>query len=276
MSLIDQYLKNRTEDLSFVHLKEDADLRLEGYELPPGGLDVPLLTEELANNIKTKKEGEVITLGAIMRGMLYTLGIDPNFRHKEAYIRFLKASDENIQAFILKEGIQATDQQRLLESIIFFRSARVISPQEPQAMLHYAVSLLKYCVEKLSKSQREFTVFRQEAKTMLEEVLAIQVEPLAYYHLAYIYKEERQFLKAQLYAQKFLEKETDELMKLQITHLLHEIEDLVTYERGYQAILALRPKEGLEILKPLEEKYSDWWNLLFFYWLSLSTARGVC
>lgn len=269
MFLIDTYIKNRTEDLSFIHLREDADLKLKGYHLPPGGLDVPLLTEELANNIKTKKESEVITLGAVMRGMLYTLGIDSNFIHREEYIQFLKVADNNIQAFILKEGIQAGDQQRLLESIIFLKSALVISPDEPQAMLHYAVTLLKYCVENLKKTQKEFKVFRQEAKNILERLLDIQPDPLAYYHLAYIYKEEKQFLKSQLYGQKLMEQEVDELMKLQVTHLLHELEDLVAYEKGYQAVLALRPEEGLEHLLPLEEKYNEWWNLLFFIGLAL-------
>lgn len=268
MSLIDRYIKGKTEELSFIHLKEDAEIRIEGYKLPIGGLEVPILTEELANNIKTKKESEVITIGAIMRGMAYTLGIDSNFPYRDEYIRFLTAVDDNVVAYILLQGIKAADNQQLLDSIIFLKSALVINPNEPQALLNYGVTLLKYSIENFKRGQKEFSTFTKEAKNMLEKLLEIEEAPLAYYHLAFIYKEERQFVKAELLAQKLLDLEVDELMKLQINHLLHELEDLVTYEKGYEAVLAYKPAEGLSLLLPLEEKYGDWWNLLFFIGLA--------
>lgn len=54
--LIDDYLLKRTDDLSFIQLKHDSQLNIQNYQLPTNGLDIPIITEELAENIKTKKK----------------------------------------------------------------------------------------------------------------------------------------------------------------------------------------------------------------------------
>ncbi|WP_026477008.1 tetratricopeptide repeat protein [Alkaliphilus transvaalensis] len=270
--LIDPYIRKYTEDLSFIHLKEDAQINIKGYLIPSGGLDVPLLTHELAENIKTKKENEVITVAAIIRGMAYTIGIDSGFKYATEYIKFLKSVDDNIEKFILVEAVKLAEDSKLAESLIFIKSVLVLNETNPQALLNYGISLLKYAEEKLS-SKKEIKVFRREAKDKLEALLEIQPDPVAYYQLAYIYKDEKQFKRAQLYAEKLLDLEVDELLQARVKHMLYELEDLVKYEIGYEAILQGNTEAGLPLLLELEEKYPEWWNLIFFIGLGYRQAK---
>ncbi len=260
--LIDPYIKKNTEDLSFINLKENAQLNIKGYSIPNGGLDVPLLTDELAENIKNKKENEIITIAAILRGMAYTLGIDENFKYRDEYLKFLRAADENIENFILFNGVNSVENNKLIEGIIYFKSVLVMNEVNTQALLSYGVTLLKYCASLPNKKMVK--VFKKEAKNKLEELLMIQQEPMALYQLAHIYKDEMQFKKAQLYGEKLLKLEIDELFQTRVKHLLLELRDLVQYETGYEAILEGQTEVGLPLLVELEENYSEWWNLIFF------------
>jgi len=73
MSLLSEWAKSKTGFLTFVQLKEGISLGIEGYEVPQGGLYVPVLTTELANRIQTSPEDEVLTIPSIIRGVLYLL-----------------------------------------------------------------------------------------------------------------------------------------------------------------------------------------------------------
>ncbi|MBM7616389.1 tetratricopeptide repeat protein [Alkaliphilus hydrothermalis] len=261
--LIDPHILKNTEDLSFVHLKEEANLSIKGYQIPSGGLDIPMITAELAENIKTKPENEVITVAGIIRGMAYTLGIDQHFKFKEEYIKFLRTVNDAIENYILFQAMQSAEDNKLLESLILIKSVLVLNPVNSQALLNYGVTLLKYREEGIS-SKKIAKVFKQEAKNKLEELLTIEDNPMAYYQLAYIYKDESQFRKSKLYAEKLLELEVDELVQVRVRHLLHELTDLVDYETGYEAILMGKADEGLPLLLDLEVKYPEWWNMIFF------------
>src|SRR5690554_5266539 len=94
--LIEPYIHKRTEDLSFVQLSPRA-IEVKNYVVPDEGLHVPLLTSELADRIKTKGENEVITAHGIVRGMIYLLGVDSNFKYKDEYIKFLYAVNPDIE-----------------------------------------------------------------------------------------------------------------------------------------------------------------------------------
>ena len=88
--------------------------------------------------------------------------------------------------------------------------------------------------------------------------------PLVNYHLGFLAREDKQYIKAQIHWSMVLEHSPEEDLKEHVRILLQGIEDLVIYETGYEAILAGNPQKGLPLLEQLEEKYEEWWNLLFF------------
>ncbi|ABR47901.1 TPR repeat-containing protein [Alkaliphilus metalliredigens QYMF] len=263
--LIDNFLRKRTEDLTFIQLKEGTQLNASGYEVPEVGLYVPVLTAELANQIKTKKEDEVITVATIIRGIAYLLGVDPQFKHKEVYAEMLYGIDPNIEEKIIYEGIAYAGQNKWIESIISFKTVILLNEKNIKAMLNYAITLIKYAEESLQEKKQVYKIFRKEAKEKLEHILDIDDElALAYYHLGFLYRDEKAFVKAKIYWEKALLHQLDEALANQLREEFQQIGTQVTYEEGYEAILAGRPQEGLPKLIELEESYGAWWNLHFF------------
>lgn len=263
--LIDRYLLKNTEDLSFIHLKQKAELKIPNYQLPEGGLELPIFIEELANNIKTKDENKIITVGAIIRGIIYLLGIDSTFKYKDEYIKFLYAANPEIEKYILSEGIKALEKDEQLKAVIYSKSLVLINPTDTKILLNYVLTLLQYRDKELVQKKKSFDAYTDEIKDKLEILLNIDSQqPLAYYYLGFIYKDRKQYNKAKLHWEKALALSLEENLKEQLNELLRQLEDMVQYENGYEAILSERPQEGLALLEELEKKYEEWWNLKFF------------
>lgn len=266
--LIEKYFHKRTEDLSFIQLSPEA-LKVKGYEMPKDGLFVPLLTNELANNIKNKEEDRIVTANGIVRGMIYLLGVDSDFKYKDEYIKFLYAVNPDIEDYINFEAVKFADEGKLIESIIFSKALVLLNSTKVHYIFNYALNLINYATENLSNKAKTDSTFKKEAILWLENILDIDDSfDLAYYHLGFLYSYNKQFNKAKLYWDKYLELGKNEEIINSTKQMICQIEDQVKYERGYEAVLGGRPEEGLLLLLELEEKYSEWWNLLFFIGLA--------
>ncbi|NLM03824.1 MAG: tetratricopeptide repeat protein [Clostridiales bacterium] len=263
--LINDFLLKKTEEILFIELKNNMEFNIANYQLPSNGLDVPLITEELAENIKTKKENEVLTVTGIVRGMIYLLGIDPSFKYKDEYIKFLYAVNPKIERYILKSGLEFINEGKLIEGIIFLKTLILLNNYDIDGLFNYSLALLEYRDKQFLNKPKSYKLFTREARDKLEKLLnSDKKHGLAYYYLGYIYRENKEFNKAKIHWEEALKLELEENIKEEIRTLLSELEDMAQYELGYQAILSGRSQEGLSILIKLEEKYSTWWNLLFF------------
>lgn len=267
--LIDEYLLKKTEELSFIRLREGAQLKISNYVLPSGGLDFPILTNELAENIKSKSENEIITIGSLVRGIIYLIGIDSTFKHNNEYIKFLYAANPEIEKYILREGFFALEKDDLIKALIFFKALVVLKPNDVKILLNYSIALIQYRDRELVNKKKIYNIFTDEIKDKLEILLNLDSQQaLAYYYLGFIYKEKRLYRKAKIHWEKALALELEGSMKEELNDLLIQLEDMVQYEKGYEAVLSENPQEGLILLKELEEKYNDWWNLVFFIGLA--------
>jgi len=266
--LIEKYIHKRTEDLSFVQLSAQA-IQVKGYVIPKDGLFVPLLTTDLANNIKTKEQDKIITANGIVHGMIYLLGVDSDFKYRDEYIEFLYAVNPDIEDYINFKAVKFADEGKLIESVIFSKALILLNNKNVYYIFNYALNLLNYSKENLSNKPKIESVFKKEATICLEAILDIDDNyALAYYHLGFLYSYNKQFNKSKLFWEKYLELDTNEELSSGVKQLLLEIEDQAKYERGYEAVLGGRPQEGLSLLLELEEKYPSWWNLLFFIGLA--------
>lgn len=266
--LIEPYIHKRTEDLSFIQLSSQA-IKVKGYTIPEEGLYVPLLTEHLAENIKNKDEDKVVTANVIVRGMIYLLGVDSTFKYKDEYIKFLYAVDPDIEKYINYEAIKFSDEGKTMESIIFLKALVLLNSTNVHYLFNYSLTLLKYVSENLITKAKIQDVFKREATIYFEQILNLDENfDLAYYHLGFLYSDIKQFVKAKLSWEKYLDLTCDEELKNEINQMLFKIDNQVKYERGYEAVLGGRPEEGLSFLLDLEEDYSEWWNLLFFIGLA--------
>lgn len=275
--IIEKYLLNKAEDTAFLTIKEDAELNLKGYSIPKGGIDVPILNEDLIRNIKERDIENNLTVSSIVNGMIYIIGIDSNFKYNEEYKKFLYLFDEDIENYIGYMGVKNADEKEFTDALIYFKALITLNPDNLNGLYNYALVCQDIAkIYNKNKQEKETNDFLLEALDKLETIIDIYPDfALAYYQLGYHYYNQKQYIKTKLIWQKALEFEIDEEIELEIKNELKQIDYKVDYEMGYNLVLQGKPEEGLEKLLPLEEEYSDWWNLLFFIGLAYRQLGDV-
>ncbi|CAH2212404.1 tetratricopeptide repeat protein [Tepidibacter aestuarii] len=267
---IEKHLLVKTENLAFLSIKEDAKLPLKGYTIPTGGIDVPILNEELVKGIKDRSAEESLTLSSLSNGMIYIIGIDSNFRYNGEYKKFLYAFDERIEEYIGYMGVKKANEKELTDALIYFKALITLNKDNIDGIYNYALVCQDIAkIHEKNKEEELMNDFLLEALDKLETI--VEIDPnfgIAYYQLGYHYYNQKQYIKTRITWEQALKCELDENIVMEIKNELKKIEDKVDYEEGYNLVLQGNAQEGLEKLLPLKEEYPDWWNLLFFIGLA--------
>ncbi len=262
---VEDYLKQKTENISFVELKEDIFLNNKGLKLK-SNIPLPLVIDDLVSGIKQGTVQEEIKISAIVRGIIYLLGIDPEFKYSQEYKQILFKYNEKIQDYIFLKGLEYAKNNNFEDSLVYMSASVNINNKDVRAVYGYGVGLEEIAKRfyKNSKS-KEASIFINKAAECFEDVIDLDSEySMAYYKLGFYYLNNKQYKKAQITWEKYIELETNNEDGIEEIKLnLIKIKDDVTYEEGYNEILAGKASSGLEKLLPLKEKYSDWWNLIF-------------
>ncbi|SHJ61838.1 tetratricopeptide repeat protein [Tepidibacter formicigenes] len=274
---IENYIFNKTENIAFLTIKEDADLHLKGYKIPKGGIDVPILNEELVKGIKERSAENNLTLVSIANGMIYIIGIDSKFKYNEEYKKFLYEFDEKIEDYIGYMGVKKANEKELTEALIYFKSLITLNPNNVNGLYNYALVCQDIAkIHEKNKEEKKMNDFLLEALDKLETIIDIYPEfTLAYYQLGYHYYNQKQYIKAKLTWEEAIELGLDEDREMELKNELKKMEHKVDYEEGYNLVLRGQAEEGLEKLLPLMDEYSDWWNLLFFIGLAYRQLNNV-
>lgn len=267
---IERHLLVKTENLAFLSIKDDAKLPLKGYAIPKGGIDAPILNEELVKGIKDRTAEESLTLSSLANGMIYIIGIDSNFKYNEEYKKFLYAFDERIEEYIGYMGVKKANEKELTDALIYFKALITLNKDNMNGLYNYALVCQDIGkIHEKNKEEEMMNDFLLEALDKLETI--VDIEPnfgLAYYQLGYHYYNQKQYIKTKITWEQALKCELDENSVMEIKNELKKIEDKVDYEEGYNLVLEGNAEEGLEKLLPLKDEYPDWWNLLFFIGLA--------
>ena len=265
VKLVDDYLKNQSDLIVFIELKKEADIDKKFEYLKE--FPVPILVNELIDPIKNRKEPNDISLASLARGMIYALGIDTNFKYKDGYIRFLEDFNNQIEDYVCYVGLTLAEEKKLSEALVTFKALTTINENNINGLYNYA----KCCQDIALDGSDSKTAEAFESESLEAFEILIEKHPTfgpGYYYLGFHYVNMKLFKKAQLIWERGLEQEIDDIKKKEIEHQLDRIQDQVQYEEGYSFVLNNKPQKGLDKLIPLTEKYSDWWNLLFFIGLS--------
>lgn len=274
---MEEFLLEQTKELTFLSLDIRELLKDKNVGLDKKAVEIPILLEDLSEKLQKNDEEFMLTTEILVKGIAYLLGVDPNFKYREEYIRILENLSPDIGKALLILGNNTLDQKEKIKGMIFLKGANTLNPDDPKALFNYALALLTM-VEELRneedpeslKISRERTgIFQEEARIKLEKL--IEIEPdhaLAHYHLGFLYKRDSLFQKAEIIWEKASEFGLEEHLEEHVSTLLREIEDLVQYEKGYQKVLQGDGVSGLKELLELEERYPEWWNLHFFIGLA--------
>lgn len=260
------YFKKYTKDVSFIELKPDAHVDVNGYKVG-GGTPLPILVDDLVGEVKD--DNEEIKFVNMINGMIYTIGIDSDFPHAEEYKKILKAYAEDIENYMIYSAMEKMKENKVDEAMIHLRAVYALNENNVPAIYNYSIALEERAKIAYEKNDKKLgTDFLREAMVKMEEVRDKDDEnnrefPLAYYKLGFYYKAFHKFIDAKDSWEKFIELTENSEEIDEVREVLQSIEDDVQYEEGYSLVLEGRPKEGVEKLLPLTKKFKNWWNLDF-------------
>ncbi|MGX4598432.1 tetratricopeptide repeat protein [Faecalimicrobium sp. JNUCC 81] len=278
---IEKYLLKKAEELAFITIKHDGEFQVEGYEIPKGGLDVPIKNEVLVKGIKEKTAQDNINAMSIADAMIFIMGIDSKFKHNEEYVKFLNAFKEKInldlRAYMGYMSRKYFDIGEYTDSLIYLKSLITMYPDDIEGLYHYAI----VCQEVAQKYQKDMendamNMFLLEALSKLERVIQLDEGfSLGYYHLGYHYYNQGQYVKAKVIWEESLKLGLDPELVSEVQENIGKMDFKVQYEEGYSLVFQGKNEEGLEKLLPLEEDHSDWWNLLFMIGLAYKNMNEI-
>ncbi|HBG7380278.1 tetratricopeptide repeat protein [Clostridioides difficile] len=266
---IEKYLLKKAEELAFITIKHGGEFKLKSYEVPKGGLDVPIKNEVLVKGIKEKTAQDKLNSMSIADAMIYIIGIDSKFKNNAEYEKFLNALSKDIDldlksymGYMSRKYFEIGEHT---DSLIYIKAFITMYPDDLDAMYNYAI----VCQEIAKQYQKDMddkamNAFLLEAMAKLEKVVDVDENfALGYYHLGYHYYNQGQYLKTKLTWEEALRLGLDADLVAEVQENLGKMDFKVQYEEGYTLVFQGKFKEGLEKLLSLEEEHMDWWNLLF-------------
>lgn len=264
MELLKEYFIKKADNVSFVEIKPNSYVSINDYKIGPE-VPLPILVDELINEIKEGTAQDEIRVSSFINGMIYIIGADPEFKFCNRYKEILYSYDEKIEEYILYIGLKQVNENRLEEGVVWLRALYYMNNKNLMGTYNYGLALEEKARRLLSlKNEKLGTVFFNASTRIIEKALNIDSNfDLAYYKLGYHYKNSSQFVKSKLTWEKYLQLGNDNELLDEVRENLESMQDDVIYEEGYNDILSGNSRVGLEKLLPLKEKYVDWWNLLF-------------
>lgn len=278
---IEKYILKKAEELAFIKIKHDGEFKVDGYDIPKGGLDVPIKNEVLVKGIKEKTAQDNINAMSIADAMVFIIGIDSQFKNNDEYKKFLDAFcrkiDLDLKSYMGYMSKKYFDIGEYTDSLIYLKALITLYPDDIDGLYHYAI----VCQEVAKQYQKDMdnnamNKFLLDALEKLEKVTQLEdgFAP-AYYHLGYHYYNQGQYLKSKVIWEEALKLGLDADLCAEVQDNIGKMDFKVQYEEGYNLIFQGKPEQGLEKLLPLEEDHPDWWNLLFMIGLAYKEMNEV-
>ena len=264
---VGKYLLHHMKEFTFDEFSK-AYLNRTGMDKEFLGVPVPLREEDR----EAFKTPEGLSGNILAENMARVLGVDPQFKYREAYVFFIdrlfgqKAVDN-----MTRKAKDHGEREDLEDACIYFRAALVLKFNDLAAMYGYSRSLR----ELYERSKKEDYIGNLKAESLDYLEMTTEFYPrfdMGWYYLGYMYLNLGLYIKAKLAWDEYLRfgrihKDREEILKR-----IAQIKEPIRIEEGYNAVLAGRWKKGIGILEPYKDsKYRDWWPL--WYYLGVAYAR---
>lgn len=274
---IGMYLVPHLADYIFDELS-DSYLERAGVKDIMSGVPVPV----------NKDATSGVSVIMLAMNMAFVIGCDPNFEHRDSYIKYiLRNFDERFAELLISEGIKSIEKNDYDYAAIMFRASFMVDPELADAYYFYG----RACKLSYEEGVEEEFVGRFKAEALEAfETATLKNDKMteAFYYLGYAYVNMGLYIKAKLTWEDYIKlvdedmknPELDEAIlkeyeegKTEIQERLTQLEEPVKIEEGYNMVLSNRFEEGISILeKYTEGQFKEWWPL----WFYLGTAyRGI-
>lgn len=269
MKYINDYFLKQSDKVSFIELKEGSHINIKDY-IVRDDIPLPIVTTTLIDEIKDGNVHEEFKVAQLIEGVIYIIGIDPDFKYKKEYIDILYSFNSEIEEYMLYQGFQCINSGDYDNGTIYFRSLTNINNENIDGIFNYGL-----CLENISKdfidkgNEKQGRLFLIESTNQLETILELSPNfALAHYKLGYHYKHYKQFLKAKLTWERYIELSKNEDMIQEVREELEKILDDVDFERGLNYLSHGEYNLSLEIYLRLADKYKNSWDIFYLTGLS--------
>lgn len=268
-AFFNEYFDKKKEDIFFVTIKKGASIKFKEYEyITNKEMPVPVRAGKLLEDIRRDSNDEGISLNNIIDGIIYTLGTDRDFEYINDYKDMLEVLHFDLQPYIIL-CINKLEEGNVDDGVVYGNALININEEAKNCFIYASVLENKATDQKTINNEIESQYFLEEAHTYYEKALDYDNKfALSYYKLGYYYKLKQQYVKSELYWKKHQELDTDNIRIEEIRNELQQLQPYVDYENGYNLVLKEQPDEALDLLLPLVNEFSGWWNLLFFIGLA--------
>lgn len=248
---VEELFKERVKAVSFLELKYRNDM-----DFP-----LPVVTDNLVEEINEGGFNDEIDMIHVIEGMTYILGTDRHFKHSKEYVEFLRKYSDNVDEYILYNGLKKYESGNIIDAGIFFRGLLELNEDNHKARFNYALVLEEIAKEKVQED-KDVDEIILKAINELEYVIEVDDSfSLAYYKLGYYYRYFQQFIKAKLTWEKFLNIDGDDSVKQEIREQIDLIDDEVNYETGFTYLSYNEFGRALDSFLKLFPNQKDNWNV---------------
>lgn len=225
MDVINKYFRQKADKLSYIDLKNE---KAEYQEVGIAGIPLPIILDEMVDGINNKNFNNEIDLIYIVNGILYNIGVDPEFLYIGDYKKILNNLFPNPSEYALSKAIKISERENE-KANVFSRAAFLLDERNELAAYNYARVL--WTLQDIKEEERH--VFVEEAVRILERILAYNEEnPLANFELANIFRSTGDYIKADSYLKRVLNFTDNEELKNEARDLMQKIAPDVAVENS--------------------------------------------
>ena len=231
-TVINNYLKDKTEEIVFVELQPGKTLEVNGVVLTEE-VPLPILVKEMSKQV-TQGEDTNFSITAFIEGMIRIIGIDSVFKHRDAYIGFLNAYSDQLYKGVLSKGFESVNRDMMKEALIYFRAAYFLAPTHVDALYNYA-----RCLEDMAvNDEKIYTAFSEEAFRLFNEMKILYPDHyLSYFHLGFHYSNASDHIQAKELWTKALKLNITDDIKKELVKQLKDNDAKMHFKRGYEFIV---------------------------------------
>lgn len=226
---IENKIQEKLKNIVFLELKKDTEVN--GYTIKKD-TPLPINLDDLMDGIKEKDYEDNINLAEINKTIVYLLGIEEDFKHREEYLKILKHSVDDEYKYIYSLAIIAKQQKSNLDSYIYLLALNNICDQTIEGRFAKN-NILEALYDEYAKELSD------DEKTNILKRIIIEYEKLiaeensyapAYYRLGYVNRALGKYIKSKLYFEKFLRFSENEILNEEVRSVLEELEDYANIE----------------------------------------------
>lgn len=260
--IYEKFLLGKLDDLAVLELKEGASIEIED-QVFKGYLPLPILNSRLVSLVQ--KDLDQIPMAYFVEGMIYYLSLSADDKYKDIYLDFVKAASKDIKGFVFKAALELMADENFLDALVYLNFLVKADLGDPKIYFTLGQALENLDISTLD--DRKKNSYAVEIMNTYERVLNLDPSfSLAYYKLAYIYRDFGQYIKAKLVLEKFLQLDKNDFRLHEARLLLDDLESEIKKEEALVDINAGAYEDAMKKLLAVNvEKRDD----IYFYNLSI-------